>query len=159
VAAVEQEDDIDAPQDSCPTGAEQPPGLLEDYDDAGKLSGYSDNPRAENLSNLPKGYYGSMVAANSRAWLQSRVLNQIALVVEGSAVWPMFWIDVHVARNALVPVASHPVTVGLDFGRQPAAIFMQAINNKVYVQYELLGSNEGGYICTESEAFYRRALS
>ena len=69
--------------------------------------------------------------------------NVIALVVEGSPVWPKFSVESHVAREALRPVQGHEVVVGLDFGRQPAAIFMQAVNNRVLVQYELLGLNEG----------------
>jgi hypothetical protein len=36
--------------------------------------------------------------------------------------------------------------VGLDFGRSPAAVFMQAVNNRVLVQHELIGANEGAEI-------------
>ena len=64
-------------------------------------------------------------------------------MVDGSPVWPQFSVDTHVATAPLRPVPTWPVTVGLDFGRQPAAIFMQMIGERVFVQYELLGFNEG----------------
>jgi hypothetical protein len=70
-------------------------------------------------------------------------MNRIALVVEGDPVWPMFRVEVHVSREVLKPVERHEVVVGLDFGRSPAAVFMQAVNNRVLVQHELIGANEG----------------
>jgi hypothetical protein len=84
-----------------------------------------------------------MLPGKKKSWIDSRMRNVIALVIDGSPVWPQFAVETHVAREALRPVEGHEVVVGLDFGRQPAAIFMQAINNRVLVQYELLGLNEG----------------
>lgn len=124
----------------------QPPAVLERLDRNGRVTGYMVNSGAENLENLPKGYYDKMIPGKSKAWIDSRLRNVVALVVEGSAVWPMFKTDVHVATEALRPVPGHNVIVGLDFGRQPAAIFGQTFNNRVYVQYELLGFNEGASV-------------
>ena len=121
----------------------QPAAVLEKRDTHGVIAGYEVNPLAENLNNLPPGYYEKMLPGKKKAWINSRMRNVIALVVDGSPVWPQFSVESHMAREALRPVQGHEVVVGLDFGRQPAAIFMQAVNNRVLVQYELLGSNEG----------------
>lgn len=120
----------------------QPPGVLEKRDGKGVVIGYEVNPNAENIHNLPPNYYAKMIPGKTKAWIDSRLRNVVALVVEGSPVWPMFRLETHVANEALRPVIGHEVVVGLDFGRQPAAIFMQPVNNRVLVQHELLGYNE-----------------
>src|SRR6185436_10597084 len=48
----------------------------------------------------------------------------------------------HVAREVLRPVPGHEVTLGIDFGRWPAVLFGQQINDRLFVQHELLGFNE-----------------
>lgn len=119
----------------------QPPGLIEELQPDGTIR-YQTNPRAENLRWLDPGYYINQIKGKKRAWIKSRILNKIALVVEGSPVYPNFRPEFHVAREALAPVRGHEVLVAIDPGRWPAAIFMQEINSRVYVQYELLGFNE-----------------
>lgn len=121
----------------------QPAALLEELDKHGTVIGYRVNPAAENLENLPADYYDKQLQGKSKAWIDSRLMVRVVLVVEGSAVWPMFRREVHVSREPLRPVPGHDVVVGLDFGRSPAAVFGQAVNNRVAVQYELIGRNEG----------------
>ncbi|BEV44409.1 hypothetical protein [Afipia carboxidovorans] len=121
----------------------QPPAVIETKDANGRVIGYAVNPRAENLHNLPPNYYAKMIPGKTKAWIDSRLRNVVALVVDGSPVYPEFKVDVHVAREALRYLPHSGLAVGLDFGRQPAAIFGQAANNRVYVQNELLGFNEG----------------
>lgn len=122
----------------------QPPALIEKRDERGLIVGYSVNPDAENLKNLPLGYYDEQITgAPSKAWIDSRLMNRVALVVEGQAVWPMFRREFHVSREALQPVKGYEVLVSLDFGRvYPAALFGQEINQRLFVQYEMLGFNE-----------------
>jgi hypothetical protein len=121
----------------------QPSALLEVTDQRGRVTGYEVNPGAENLKNLPPDYYQRQIRAKKKSWIDSRLMNRIALVVEGEPVWPMFRVEVHVSREVLKPIERHDVVVGLDFGRSPAAVFMQAVNNRVFVQHELIGANEG----------------
>lgn len=121
----------------------QPPAVLEVRDGHGVVTGYEVNPEAENLKNLPPGYYAKQLAGKTKAWIDSRLRNVVALVVDGSPVWPAFRVETHVVPEALRPVDGYEVLVGLDFGRQPAAIFGQAVNNRALIQYELLGHNEG----------------
>lgn len=122
----------------------QPPALIEVTDDRGLITGYRVNPAAENLKNLPAGYYDEQITgAPSKAWIDSRLMNRVALVVDGQPVWPQFRREFHVARQALKPVDGHDVIVGLDFGRvYPAAVFGQQINDRDFLQFEMLGFNE-----------------
>lgn len=121
----------------------QPPALIEKFDQRGLLIGYDINPGAENLANLPSDYYQRQLRSKSKAWIDSRLMCRVALVVEGQAVWPMFRREFHVARDALKPIPGHDVLVALDFGRiRPAALFGQEVNQKILIQYEILGSNE-----------------
>jgi hypothetical protein len=121
----------------------QPPAVLETTDANGKVIGYVVNMQAENLGNLPPGYYDKMIPGKSKAWIDSRLRNVCVLVVDGSPVFPMFRKELHVSRDALRPAPHTGLAVGLDFGRQPAAIFGQSIGNRIFIQYELLGLNEG----------------
>ena len=122
----------------------QPPGLLEQYGpDGHTIMGYVQNPIAENVKWLPPNYYIDLIKGKTRAWIKSRVMNKIALVVDGDPVWPGFREDVHVASGILHPHQGTDLFVGLDFGRNPAAIFGQAVNNRVVVLAELQAFNEG----------------
>jgi hypothetical protein len=121
----------------------QPPGLLECRRTDGVVTGYDDNSAAENLKWLPKGYYGNLIAGKTRAWIKSRVLNQVALVVDGEPVWPAFRRELHVAKDVLAPVPGHQIWVGADFGRSPGVLFGQTVNNRLIVLAELQGHNVG----------------
>jgi hypothetical protein len=123
----------------------QPPALIEELDQHGNVIGYHVNPDAENLQNLV-GYYETQHLGHEKAWIDSRMMVRTVLVTEGSAVYPMFRREVHVSRDVLRPHRGYEVTCGLDFGRSPAAIFIQAINNRVFFQFELIGSGEGAAV-------------
>jgi hypothetical protein len=116
----------------------QPPGLVEKWSADGKtVLGYEENPAAENTKWLPPGYYLKLIEGKSRAWVDSRVMNRISLYVEGSPVLPAFRPDVHVAREPLKLVPGHPLIVALDFGRRPAALFMQRIGLRWIIIHEM----------------------
>lgn len=121
----------------------QPPALIEQLDQHGRIVGYEVNPHAENLENLPPDYYEKQIQGKSKAWIDSRLMVRIALVVDGSPVWPNFRAEVHVANTVLAAHPNYEINVGLDFGRSPAAVFSQSINNRILVLNEMIGSNEG----------------
>jgi hypothetical protein len=121
----------------------QPPALLETFDAHGVVTAYRVNPDAENQKWLSPQYYQRQVVGKSRAWIDSRLMNRVTIFAEGSAVWPMFRPEFHVSREVLQVQPGIDVWVGMDFGRQPAAVFAQQINNRVFHQHELIGFNEG----------------
>lgn len=125
----------------------QPAALIEVRDSRGVVTDYQVNPIAENLENLPGDYYAKQVKGKTKAWIDSRLMVRVVLVVDGSPVWPMFRRDFHVAPEPLRPADGREVIVALDFGRvYPAALFAQEINNRINVQHEILGFNEGATI-------------
>jgi hypothetical protein len=126
----------------------QPPALLEVLDERGAVKGYRVNPKAENskwLQPIARGdgsyrpFYLGQAVGKSKAWIDSRLLNKITIYADGSPVFPQFRPERHVAKEILKPVHGQPVVVGLDFGRNPAAVFLQAIHGRVFVQFELQG--------------------
>jgi hypothetical protein len=126
---------------------EQPAAVLDDRNSRGELLGYRVNPAAENLHNLEDGYYERLVAGKSPAWIQSRLQNKVVVVAQGSPVWPMFRREYHVSTEPLNPVKGHDVLVWLDFGRvYPAVLFAQEVNQRILVQYEMLGFNEAATV-------------
>jgi len=122
----------------------QPPGLIEIMAPDGKsIEGYKPNPAAENAKYLPPNYYMNQIKGKKLAWIKSRILNKIALVMDGEAVWPWFRREVYVAGRALEPIPGHDLWVIGDFGLSPAVLFAQVFNNRVYVLDEMQGFNEG----------------
>jgi hypothetical protein len=118
----------------------QPPALIEEFAADGKtITGYKENPGADNRRWLEDGYYLEKAEGKAKAWIDSRLMNRITFYVEGDRVWPMFRVETHVAPQPLVPVEGHTVYVGLDFGRRPAAVFCQEIGNRIFVQFECRG--------------------
>jgi len=121
----------------------QPPASVKICDHRGEFIRHEINLDAENLRWLASDYYLDQLEGNNKNWIDNRLGNETVLVVDGSAVWPMFKRDFHVARSALRPIPGHDVLVWLDFGRvYPAALFAQEVSQRVYVQYEMLGFNE-----------------
>lgn len=124
----------------------QPPALVEEFDQHGNVVGYHVNPAAENLENLPKRYYENMLLGMRRDAIDSRLMVRTVLVTDGDPVYPMFRREVHVSREVLRPHRGYEVYCGLDFGRSPAALFCQPINNRVFFQCELIGQGESAAV-------------
>lgn len=117
----------------------QPPGLLEDFDDKGRLIGYKPNPVAENLKYLPPNFYMEKIGGQTKSWIDANIMNRSSVVVDGAPVYPQFRKDVHVSDRPLEPADYIPVVVGLDFGRQPAALIGQNIRGDWFMQREFIG--------------------
>lgn len=117
----------------------QPPGLIESVSD-GKVF-YQPNPRAENQKWLKEPYI-EKIKGWDKARIDRRVLNKVGLYVGGKAVYPTYMAQEHAVTYELEPVEGAPIIIGLDFGREPAAVFMQNINASWIVLSELIGSNE-----------------
>jgi hypothetical protein len=116
----------------------QPPALLEIRSPDGRqVVGYKTNLVAENLKWLKPGFYEEKMQGKTKAWIDSRLRNEIVYVIDGTPVFTGFNQDTHIAGAELVPVPGAEVIVGVDFGRnRPAAVFMQVINNRIFIQHE-----------------------
>jgi len=89
------------------------------YRQAGGLS-----DEAENTDNLPPGYYANIVKGKDEAWIKVYVDGEYGFAVDGKPVWPMFKDSLHVSHET-IKSTDGPVTVGIDFGLTPAAVFIQ----------------------------------
>lgn len=104
------------------------------------------NPKADNLHNLPKGYYPRQIAgAVNEAWIRVNLGNEFVLFVDGRPVHPDFKQLTH-APPDFEPeaVPGRGLVVGIDFGRTPAAAIMQQqVAGNWYVLDEVTTVNTG----------------
>ena len=121
----------------------QPPGMLEQKDEKGLVSGYEPNPLAENINNLIEGYYPQIIKGKSKSWIDVNILNRLGKIQAGKPVWPMYRPEVHLAK-APIPVNDKlPIVCGIDFGRQPAIVFCQNLRGRWLAIHELVGQGMG----------------
>ena len=86
-------------------------------------SGLSDE--AENIENLPDGYYRRMVSGKTKEWVRSYVHGEYAFIQEGKPVYGSTYNDeIHVAKE-LEYIQGANLYVGVDFGLTPAAVIGQ----------------------------------
>lgn len=122
----------------------QPPAVLDRRDASGQVIGYRANPAAENLRYLKDGvqFYEKKIAGRTRAEVDSELGNKPGQRTAGKAVWPTFREEVHGA-DGLEVVPGHPLLVGVDFGRTPAAVIGQHPWGSWRVLRELVTENMG----------------
>lgn len=121
----------------------QPSGLLE-----ARIEGrivYQPNPLAENQRHLRKSYM-EQIAGKPKDWIDQRVMNKVSIRKDGQPVYPTFMETDHVNARDMPPVERIPIIVGLDFGREPAAAFMQCVNGQWTLLSELIGTNESAQV-------------
>ena len=99
----------------------QPGGLIKQGDS------YHSNDKAENISNLPDGYYTNGVAGKSKDWIDVNLCNEYGYVATGKPVYPEYVDSVHCMADDYEPDPSFPIIIGVDFGRTPACAFLQFI--------------------------------
>lgn len=104
---------------------------------------YVINPHAENLNNLPKGYYDALVVGKRKDWIQVNVMNEFGTTRDGKPVHPDFSRDLHVANHKLEAKRGLTLIIGIDFGRTPAAVIYQKNGFQRQVLNELCTENTG----------------
>lgn len=83
----------------------------------------SPNPKAENLNNLPPGYYVKAKVNKSEDWIKVYVRNEYHFVMDGKAIYEGYRDNLHCVKHKYVP--TWPLHIGMDFGLTPAAVFCQ----------------------------------
>jgi hypothetical protein len=103
------------------------------------------DPRAENVGNLPDGYYQREALGKEDWWVRRFVHNQWGYSREGKPVYADFNDALHVAARDLEPIPGLPLVIGGDAGLTPAAaICQQTPGGQWRVLDELV--HEGGAI-------------
>jgi hypothetical protein len=83
------------------------------------------NPGAENLINLPAGYYERGMAGKSDDWISVNLGNEYGTVVDGKPIYPEYNDRIHFSEAPLKIYRGLPIIVGFDFGRTPAMVVIQ----------------------------------
>jgi hypothetical protein len=123
----------------------QPPGML--WDDVNKT--YVLNPLAENVKWLEPGYYENLTEGATPYWMQSMILCEYPPSLDGKAVYAgSFDRTRHISPSRLQTWQfgdfSPTLVIGIDQGRQPAAVITQLQpRGTLYVFRELFGANMG----------------
>ena len=85
-------------------------------------------PAGKNLENLPETYYQDQIENNGGEesyWVRQYIYNEIAPSLAGEAVFRSTFVhDFHVS-DGLTPIPQTPLCIGIDTGRNPAAIITQ----------------------------------
>lgn len=99
------------------------------------------NRNAENLGNLPDGYYIRGMQGKSEDWIKVNLANEYGFVSSGKPVHPMYVDSVH-CIDEYAPVQGRPIVLGFDFGRTPACALLQENHMGGWVCFdEFTGSN------------------
>jgi hypothetical protein len=102
------------------------------------------SPDAENLENLPDGYYARLAANPNRDWVRRYVEAEYGEDPSGSAVFRgSFKRSFHVVPR-LEPVAGKVMLIGQDFGRSPCSLICQPDHmGRLLVLEEVLAEDIG----------------
>ena len=85
------------------------------------------NNKAENVGNLPAGYYQQMLLGKNADWIRCYAGGLYTYVQEGRPVWPEY--DDNMMVGDPEPDPTQAIQVGLDFGLTPAAVIGQRLAN------------------------------
>jgi len=101
------------------------------------------NNIAENVKNLPAGYYQQMLGGKNLDWIRCYAEGKFTYVQEGKPVWPEY--DDQLMSSPEVEYdPGVPLQIGLDFGLTPAAAIGQRLQNgRWIVLHEIVSEDMG----------------
>lgn len=115
----------------------QPPAVFKDPE-TGK---YVPNPDAENLMNLPDGYYVKQLSG-TEDHIRINLAGEYGMTRAGKPVFAKFSASKHVAKEIIRPARGLSLIIGLDFGLTPAAVIGQLHNQGVRIYEEIPAADE-----------------
>jgi hypothetical protein len=105
------------------------------------------NPHADNVNVLNPAYYPNLIPGKSDDWLRVYLRSEYGRSLSGTPVYEKTFVpDFHIAKEKLSPLRgeTYPIVIGVDFGRTPAAVFMQRdVRGRVIVLGECFAENMG----------------
>lgn len=102
----------------------QPAAMIRHVDENKQIT-YTLNSGAENLENLPPGYYENLIKDKTEDFIRVNVLAQYGRSKGGRPVHPEFNRDIHVARQPLIANRDLVLVLCADFGLTPAMALKQ----------------------------------
>jgi hypothetical protein len=103
-------------------------------------SGTSDE--AENLPNLPPGYYTNLAAGKDAEFCKIYIDGEYGFVVEGKPVYPEYSDTIHC--RSCSPIKAKPIRRGWDFGLTPACTFSQMLPSGQWIVFDEMTSDSMG---------------
>jgi hypothetical protein len=99
---------------------------------------------AENVENLPTGYYARLAKNPNTAWVQRYVLSEYGEDPSGTAVWRSSFKRSFHTVDHLDPVSGFPLIIGQDFGRDPCSLICQPDHmGRLLVLEEVIAADVG----------------
>lgn len=105
---------------------------------------WRENPNAENIQNLPPGYYANGVQGKSTDWIKVNLANEYGFVQDGRPVYPEYRDSVHCREFEFIKDAG--LWIGLDFGLTPAAVFGQRTVSGQWLWHRELVTTDTGVL-------------
>jgi hypothetical protein len=99
-------------------------------------------PEAENLPNLPKGYYQRLAIGKSKDWIDVYIHGKPGFVMDGRAVFTDYDDTLHL--RDVNPVPGLPINRGWDFGLTPSCVFSQVLPDGRWLVFDELTSTSMG---------------
>jgi hypothetical protein len=103
----------------------QPGGVIRAGTTSQGAVDWQPNPDAENLANLPEGYYVRGMAGKRDDWIAANLANEYGFVADGKPVHPEYVDATHCAKDELTASDHLQLVLGFDFGRTPACVVLQ----------------------------------
>lgn len=102
------------------------------------------SPDAENIENLPDGYYDTQ--GRSDDYIRVFIDGEYGLSSAGMPIYKYFRPDYHMARAPLIPITNglRPILIGMDLGLTPAAVIgQQDARGRALIYDELVSYDMG----------------
>lgn len=98
----------------------QPGGLYYDQ----KIKEYKNNPRAENVQNIPGGYeyYQRQRTGKTEDYIKVFLCAEYGSTMAGKPVYPEWNDKTHLAHEPIKPIQGRPIVLAFDFGLTPACV-------------------------------------
>ncbi len=102
-------------------------------------------PAAENVENLPPGYYDNLMSGRDSDWASVHVCAEWGTSNAGQAVFRRsFHAPTHVRDMQISPNPHRPLIIGMDFGRTPVALIGQTdVMGRLVIYKELTTEDMG----------------
>lgn len=102
------------------------------------------NPLAENVLNLPQGYYERGHSGKSYPYISNRLANEYGQVFKGKPIYEEQWNSLIHVDDKIEFIEGRPLVIGLDFGLTPSAIIGQeSVKGRVLILDECVSQGKG----------------
>ena len=105
-------------------------------------------PQAENIANLPPGYYERLAIGKSDDWIKVYIRGQYGFTIDGKAVFPEYMDSMHCPEEERLwprTIRGEPIYRSFDFGLTPACVFSQITPDGRWIVVDELVSKEMGF--------------